>query len=56
MTRPSPEHPLAVAERRLRARKIAFLRSAPDPDNPRSTEEDMVRLFGGLPETESGQS
>lgn len=55
---PPADHPLADAYRRRRTRQIAFLRSEPDPDNPLTTEEEMDRLFGGLPdpEDEDGQS
>jgi hypothetical protein len=52
MSWPPPNHPLHGAFRRLRARKIAFLRSEPDPNSTLSTVEEMDMLFGGLPEHE----
>lgn len=52
MPEPRPEHPLTATRRRMRARQIMFLRSTPDPDSPFTTEEEMNRLYGGLPEPE----
>lgn len=52
---PHPDHPLYAAHRRLRARKILFLRSEPDPNSTLTTLEEMDMLFGGLPEPEYGQ-
>lgn len=52
MPKPTPEHPLTAARRRIRAQQIAHLRSEPDPGSPWTTEEEMDRLYGGLPEPE----